>query len=132
MLSLGESYHISEMYAEALEVYQKSLNAAKLQNRQLDAAFLSGRIGVSLAEQGELDQAIKYHQEAVAMAKEHNLSSLEGEQLSMLSLAYIDNDQLEQAKQYCLASLKVYQTAGIEHGAEKAQALLEQIEAAAE
>jgi len=132
MLSLGESYHISEMYAEALEVYQKSLNAAKRQNRELDAAFLTGRIGVSLAEQGELDQAIKYHQEAVTMAHKHNLSSLEGEQLSMLSLAYLDKDQHDQAKQYCTSSLEVYQAAGIDHGIEKAQALLEQIEAGAE
>ena len=130
LLSLGESFHLSEMYGEALEVYEKSLNAAKRQARKVDAAYLTGRVGVSLAESGELDQAIKFHLEAVSMAKEQEIPNLEGEQLSMLALAYYDKGEFDQARQFCTSSQQVYQAAGLEDEVKKAQTLLEQIESA--
>ena len=130
LLSLGESFHLSEMNSEALEVYEKSLNAAKRQARQEDVAYLTGRVGICLAETGQLDQAIKFHLEAVLMAKEQEIPNLEGEQLSMLALAYYDKGEFDQARQYCTSSQQVYQAAGLEDEVKKAESLLAQIESA--
>ncbi len=91
LLSLGESYLVSGMTIEALDVYQSALDGAKKLSRLKDEATLTGRIGVVLAELGRLDEATTYHERAVGFARERNLPELEGEQLSML--AFVCRDQ---------------------------------------
>ena len=58
LLSLGESYMLTDKLEEALETYQQALDGAQRLQRQVDRAYLSGRIGVILAELGRADEAI--------------------------------------------------------------------------
>lgn len=129
LTSLGESYFLSEMLDQALETYQQALEGAQRLQRQTDYAYLLGRIGVVLAELGKTDEAISYHNKAIKYAKENNLSQLEGEQLTMLAMAQLDINDLEDAKINCEEAIKVYSDANLNEEAEKARELLNSIKA---
>jgi tetratricopeptide (TPR) repeat protein len=127
LLSLGESYMVTEQLEEALETYQQALDGAQRLQRQVDRAYLSGRIGVILAELERFDQAINYHQEAIRLAREHNQPELEGEQLSLLAMAYMDNGELDTALDHADQSLQKYLDADLQVEADKVRKLISQI-----
>jgi tetratricopeptide (TPR) repeat protein len=129
LIGLGESFTLSEMYSQALEVYEKArVGATRLQQLKNDA-YLVGRIGVVLAEMGELDRAIAHHQEAVSLAQERGIKDLEGQQLSMLAMAYLDEGEIERALDFANQSLEVFLGADLIEESEKARQLLSQIKA---
>jgi tetratricopeptide (TPR) repeat protein len=127
LLSLGESYMLTDKLEEALETYQMALDGAQRLQRQVDRAYLSGRIGVILAELERFDQAINYHQEAIRLAREHNQPELEGEQLSLLAMAYMDNGELDTALDHADQSLQKYLDADLQVEADKVRKLISQI-----
>jgi tetratricopeptide (TPR) repeat protein len=128
LLSLGESYMIAEMYEEALETYQQAREGANKIHRSVDSAYLTGRIGVALAELERIDEAIAYHKEAVELAKQNDLPELAGEQLTMLTLAYLDKDMPNEAHSYCHAAMEVFTSAGLDQQAYNARKLDAKIE----
>jgi tetratricopeptide (TPR) repeat protein len=128
LLSLGESYLASDLAVEALDVYQSALDAAKKLNRLSDEAYLTGRIGIVLAELGRLDEATTYHSRAVELARERNLPELEGEQLSMLAFVCRDVGDLENAREFCQAAIEVFSRSDNDPGVENARRLLAELE----
>jgi len=60
LLSLGESYMITDHLEEALKTYQQALVGIQRMQRMVDKAHLLGRIGVILAELNRTDEAIRH------------------------------------------------------------------------
>ena len=118
------------MREQALETYRSALKAAKQLNRFTDEAYLTGRIGVTLAEMGNVDEAITYHNEAIQLARQRDIPELEGEQLSMLAMAYLERQDLGEARKYCQAAIEAYSNLEESGGVDNAHRLLAEIEAA--
>ena len=129
LLGLGEAQFLSELYEDALQTYQQALDMAKQLNHRTDEAYLVGRLGVTLAELGRLDDAITYHLQAVDLAKLWLLPNLEGEQLSMLAMAYLDKGESQLARKFCNSALQVFAEAGLKDEVQKVNQLREKINA---
>jgi tetratricopeptide (TPR) repeat protein len=113
LLSLGEAQYISELTEEALNSYQQALKAAEQLDRKTDEAYLTGRIGVALADLGRLDEAIQHHSKAVELARLWALPRLEGEQLIMLAMAYNEKNELQLARKQCNLAIQVFSEANL-------------------
>jgi tetratricopeptide (TPR) repeat protein len=129
LLSLGEAQFLSELHEDALQTYQKALELAKQLSRRSDEAYLTGRVGVMLAELGQLDEAIQYHSQAVDLARLWLFPRLEGEQLSMLAMAHFEKGDIRQAREYCHLAIQVFSEAGLNEEIQKASQLFKQISA---
>lgn len=129
LLLLGETFILSEMPDEALKTFQDALKGAKEQNRKPDEAYLTGRVGVALAEMNEIDDAIGHHRESIKQARECGLTQLEGEQLCLLAMAYLDTQNVEQAKMHCEEAISLFENANLSVDMENAQQLLASIKA---
>ena len=127
LLSLGESFALSGKPEEALSLYMKAGQIAKKVDRKKDVAYLTGRIGFTFAELGQLPDAITYHKKAVELAQEQGLGDLEGEQLSFLAMACLEQNDSEKAEEYCQSAIRVYIGANLQQEAQKAQQLLSNI-----
>ena len=128
LLSLGESYLVSDQLVKALEIYLTALKALKRRSRLVDVAHVTGRIGIVLAEMGRVDEAIPYHQEAVTLAEKNNLSTLEGEQLTMLGMALHEKGEVAQAKVVWETAVSVFTQAGLTDQVAKVKNLLAELE----
>lgn len=127
LLSLGESTMVFGMPEKALDAYRQARKGAVRLSRQNDTAYLTGRIGVALAELGRVDEAILFHQEAINLAQNRGLPQLEGEQLSMLALAYLEKGDCLEAQTCCQSAVQVFIRADLEAEALQAQQLRAEI-----
>jgi tetratricopeptide (TPR) repeat protein len=84
---------------------------------------------VVLAEMGRVDEAVMYHQQAADLARQRSIPDLEGEQLSMLALAALDQQNSEQARDYCQQAIDIFAAAQLNEQAAQARQLLAQINA---
>jgi tetratricopeptide (TPR) repeat protein len=132
LLSLGESYMLANMLEQALEVYMEALDGTQRLQRLVDRAYLLGRVGVILAESDRADEALTYHEQAIAQAKRHEIPELEGEQSAMLAMAYFDKGELDQAQAYCNQAIEIFTKANFPDQAENARQLLTEIDDARE
>ncbi|MEN8242390.1 MAG: tetratricopeptide repeat protein [Chloroflexota bacterium] len=130
LLSLGESYMLTDKLELALETYQLALDGTQRLQRLVDRAYLLGRTGVVLAELEKTDEAIVYHQQSLEAARNHELIGLEGEQLTMLAIAYRDKNEMGKAKDYANQALQVFLNSEKELEAEKVRQLLSEFKAA--
>lgn len=128
LLSLGESYMVSGIYEQALAAYAGALNGAIELERQRDEAYLTGRMGVTLAELGRVDEAMLYHRRAVELAQQREIPELEGEQLSMLAFGYLEKNDLDRARTHCLQAIEVLSNVGLDERAANARNLLAEID----
>ena len=128
-ISLGESYMLTNNLEKALVSYQQALKGTRRYQRLVDQAYLLGRMGIILAELNQTDEAVRYHEQALAMAQRHELPDLAGEQLVMLAMAHLENKQLEKARAYGETAVTAYTNANLTENAEKAQKLLTAIAA---
>ena len=127
LLSLAESYMITDAYEAALDTYILARKALKRRSRLVDVAHVTGRMGMVLAELGRVDEAIPYHQDAIELARKQELPDLEGEQFMMLAMAYRESGDLEQARLACETAVSIYTNADLPDNAIKAQKLLTEI-----
>jgi tetratricopeptide (TPR) repeat protein len=127
LLSLGESYMLTDMLEDALETYQQALDGTQRLQRMVDRAYLLGRIGVILAELGRIEEALGFHKQAIEQAKNHEIVELEAEQSVMLAMAYFDQGNLDQARSHCETAVKIYEDAKLTENAENARQLLAEI-----
>ena len=128
LLFLGESYMVTNNPEQALETYQQALAGTERLQRMVDKAYLLGRIGMLKAELGFVDGAVDFHEKAIKLAQEYNIPALEGEQLSMLAIAYMEKGDAEAATTSCHSAIQVFSDAELEEDAEQARQLLKQIE----
>ena len=124
LISLGESYMLTNNLDKAFVSYQQALEGTRRYQRLVDQAYLLGRMGVVLAELNQTNEAIRYHEQALAMAQRHELTDLEGEQLVMLAMAYLEEEQFDRARHYGETAVEIYTKAGLNDDADKARKLL--------
>ncbi|MBN2472646.1 MAG: tetratricopeptide repeat protein [Anaerolineae bacterium] len=127
LVSLGEANLVGNYVDEALDAYLQAYKGAQQLQRFKDMAYLTGRLGVVYAEQGRYEEARRYHQEAIDLARVHDLPRLEGEQLCMLALALLEQGVPDQALEYCKTAVSAYAKAGDEEGKIRARQLLDSI-----
>jgi len=127
LLFLGESYMVSNNPEQALETYQMALAKTERLQRMVDKAYLLGRIGMLKAELGYVDEAVELHKESIKLAQGYNIPALEGEQLSMLAMAYMEKGDIEAATTSCQSAIQVFSDAELDEDAEQARQLLKQI-----
>jgi tetratricopeptide (TPR) repeat protein len=127
LINLGESFLASEMLDRALETYRKALEEAQELDQVHFQAYLNGRLGYTLAELGNLQDAVAYHQQSIQMAEQDQLSELAGNQHSMLAVTYRELGQMERAVSHGEQALEIYQQIGQEAEARKVRELLETI-----
>lgn len=128
LLILGESYMVLNNLEQAVATYQQALAGTERLQRMVDKAYLLGRIGMVKAELGFVDEAVNFHEKAIELAQEYSLPALEGEQLSMLAMAYLEKGDIETATSCCQSAIQVFSEAELEEDAEQARQLLTQIE----
>lgn len=131
MVSLGESLAFSNRHEQALEIYGQALEQSVDLHQARNQAYLTGRIGFSLAELGRLDEAIQHHQRAVELAQRGDLGELEAEQLSMLAIAHLEQGDPPEAEKQARLSLQRYSELELDEDVQRVRELLAQIEAAA-
>jgi len=126
-LGLAESFMVMGDFQEALDGYEHALDGARQLDRQADEAYLIGRIGFTLAELSRTDEAIAYHEQAIELARQRVIPDLEGQQLSMLAMAYLERQELNKARSYCAAAIQIYTDANLDAEAKNARRLLAEI-----
>lgn len=131
LIDLGESFLASEMIERARETYQDALEGAEELEHQSFQAYLTGRLGYTSAELGELKKAVEYHQQAIALAQENHLADLEGSQHSMLAVTYRELGEMEKALEHGQKAVDIFQLAELEAETKQAQNLVEEIRALA-
>ncbi len=127
LINLGESCMLADLHDRALDAYARALEGARDLDRPDDEAYLTGRVGVVLAEMGRVDEAVTYHEKAAELARQRSIPDLEGEQLSMLALAALDQQNVEQAREYCQQAIDIFAAAQLSEQAAQARLLLAEI-----
>ena len=115
-------------YEQALQAYKLGLGRSGSSNGR-PTRPCGRRVGIVLAELGRAPEAISYHQRAIALARQRALPQLEGEQLTMLALAYRDQHDWEQARSCCQDAINVFSTNDLETEASRARQLLAEMSA---
>ena len=128
----------------AINAYEEALSGAVRLSRQQDEAYLTGRIGVALAEAGRVDEALARHERALELAREREIPELEAEQLSMLAMAHLDlarrggmvngaaaagQAHVDRARAYAQSSLEIFARAEQSERVASARRLLNDIDA---
>jgi tetratricopeptide (TPR) repeat protein len=127
LLGLGESQFLLDQLDAAFSTYQKARLGAGELGRKKDEAYLTGRLGITLAEMGRLEEAIGYHHQAAELARQGLIHDLEGEQFTMLAMVYYEKGEIQKAQEYCNSAIQVYSDAGLNEEVQKAVQLLEKI-----
>lgn len=127
LINLGEACVVAGDYAQAFEAYTVARGLISRLERPDDEAYVVGRLGVVLAELGQLNEAVTHHQEAAELARQRNIPDLRGEQLTMLALAAMDQQKTEQAQSYCQEAIRVFSSAQLAEQEANARQLLAEI-----
>jgi tetratricopeptide (TPR) repeat protein len=98
----------------AIKHYQEAL-AYVGDDQQIQAAIL-GNIGLIYRDKGDLDQALRYHQEALKVHKEIGYLQGEASDLGNIGLIYRAKGDLDQALRYHQEALKVHKEIGYLQG----------------
>jgi len=119
LLNLGNAYYSLSRNKEALKNYNAILKLTKNVNEKeaLEGkASALGNIGLLYQDKGDLDQALKYHQEALKIDKEIGFRQGEANQLGNIGLIYQAKGDLDQALKYLEEALKIAKEIGYREG----------------
>ena len=130
LVNLGESFLASDMLERARDTYRKALEGAAELDRKNYQAYLHGRLGYTLAELGQLPEAVQYHLKAIELARKYQLPELEGNQHSMLAVTYRELGEMDRAVAQGEQAVEIFERIDLEEEAQKARNLLEGIRAA--
>ena len=115
-LNGGNVFYVLGMWKDAKEYYEKALKISergKIQEIYKDEAILVkgatlGNIGLIYRAKGELDEALKYHQEALKIDREIGYRQGEASDLGNIGLIYSDKGELDEALKYLQEALKIF------------------------
>lgn len=124
---LGLANYFTGDLARALDLL---LDAYQLATQLQDAprlAEVGARLSVVKAELGDLNEAVKYAQEAIAVAEVQGLYRLQAEQHVMLGMTLMDLDKPEEARQQLEQAGAIYRQYEMEELLEQVEEILSQI-----
>jgi len=110
LLNLGNAYYSLSKNDDALKNYDAILKLTKKVSekdaREGEASAL-GNIGLILKAKGDLDNALKYHQDALKIDQEIGYKQGEASALGNIGLIYSDKGDLDNALKYFQDALKI-------------------------
>ena len=119
LLNLGNAYYSLSKNDDALENYSAILELIKKVSEkdalEGEAAAL-GNIGLIYSDKGELDNALKYHQDALKIHREIGYKQGEANQLGNIGLIYSNKGELDNALKYLMDALKIHREIGYKQG----------------
>ena len=119
LLSLGNAYYSLSQNDKALENYNALLEITEKVGKK-DAlegkASALGNIGLILKNKGDLDNALKYHQDALKIHVEIGYKQGEASDLGNIGLIYSDKGDLDNALKYHQDALKIDREIGYKQG----------------
>lgn len=125
--TLGDVLYRLDRLEDAGTAYRSGLElATRLQDWQAEAE-LYGRLGAVSADLGDPAGAVRLAERSIERARRINNIRIEGEQLGLLAMAYLDLRQNEQAEQHCREAITIFHRAGLETQLRHAEELLNQI-----
>ncbi len=114
--ALGVTYY---MVAKHIEAQEQELAALK-DYEALDERFPMARcyviLGAIMKEEGDLEAAMDYHQQARRLSEETNNTATLALALNNIGTVYFDQDSLRQSEQAFQATLELYKTLNQERG----------------
>jgi len=119
LLSLGNAYYFLCQYDSALKNYEAILKLAPRVDEESalegkSAAF--GNIGLIYSDKGDLDEALKYHEDALKIARDNGYKQGEAIQLGNIGLVYAGRGDLDTALKYHEDALKIARDIGYKLG----------------
>jgi len=118
-LNLGNAYYSLSQTDNALRNYIAITELIKKVNEKdalegMSAAL--GNIGLIYSAKGDLDNALKYHQDALKIDKEIGYKQGEAKQLGNIGLIYSAKGDLDNALKYHQDALKIHKEIGYKQG----------------
>jgi tetratricopeptide (TPR) repeat protein len=124
---LGHAYYQEEQLGDAQAAYREALTHAEFLQDQKAMAYLAGRLGAVMADQGETTAALDTTQRALEQALALEDEPLAAEQKVLLAFLHRDLGDNEQAQTLCRQALATFEATGDEEYAERARALLAEL-----
>ncbi|MEZ4673508.1 MAG: tetratricopeptide repeat protein [Caldilineaceae bacterium] len=114
--AMEEYLRLQGRWADHLIAQEAGLNAARtMEDRQGEGSWL-GNLGLAYAELGQVERAIEYYEQALAISREIGHRQGEGNHLGNLGLAYADLGQVERAIKYYEQALAISREIGHRRG----------------
>ena len=119
LLNLGNAHYSISQNKDALKNYKVMLELAKKISKKeaLEGKSAAlGNIGLIYSAKGELDNALKYHKDALKIDREIGYKQGEAAALGNIGLIYSDKGDLEKALKYHKDALKIDREIGYKQG----------------
>ena len=115
--TLGDLNKAESFYNEALKfTKRKDLQVIYKDDILETKSSALGNIGLIYSDKGELDQALRYHKEAIKIDKEISYRQGQAVDLGNIGLIYYDKGELDQALRYHREAIKIYKEIGYKQG----------------
>jgi len=125
---IGQAYYDKGENEQSLEVFSRVLHVSQMYSEKGIEAKTLGYIGSILADTKRFDEAHEQLQLAIDIAQELGDLQLIGNDQMLLALNYREQDDLQNAIQYCKAAVETYQKIPSQEMVEQADALLAELE----
>jgi len=119
LLNLGNAYYSLSQNDKALENYNASLRVTEKVGKKTaleGKAAALGNIGLIYSDKGDLDNALKYHQDALKIDREIGYKQGETLALGNIGLIYLNKGDLDNALKYHQDALKIDREIGYKQG----------------
>ncbi|MDH4223195.1 MAG: tetratricopeptide repeat protein [candidate division Zixibacteria bacterium] len=119
LLNLGNAHYSISQNKDALKNYKVMLELAKKISKKeaLEGKSAAlGNIGLIYSAKGELDNALKYHKDALKIDREIGYKQGEAAALGNIGLIYSDKGDLEKALKYHKDAFKIHREIGYKQG----------------
>ncbi|MBU7046334.1 MAG: tetratricopeptide repeat protein, partial [Theionarchaea archaeon] len=119
LLNLGNAYYALSQNGSALKNYEAMLElAAKVDEKSAieGKSAALGNIGLIYSAKGDLDEALKYHKEALEIHRDIGYRQGEASDLGNLGLVYSAKGDLDEALKYHKATLDIHRDIGYRQG----------------
>jgi len=115
-IKIGVCFYEQSKLIESHGAFNEGLGIAKFINDKHGMSVCLGNIGLIYNAKGDLDSALKYHQEALKVFKEIGYKQGKANQLGNIGLIYNAKGDLDSALKYLKEALKIDKEIGYEQG----------------
>ena len=127
---LGLAHYYLDALDQADEMLLKAYELATQLQKPVALAQIGAKLGVVKADKGDIQEALKYSEEAIQVARAQELPELEGEQLILQAMNYLDLGEPQEAKTLIEQGIDLYRRLERPDLIHNAEQLLEQVSGA--
>jgi tetratricopeptide (TPR) repeat protein len=117
--NLGYAYYLIGNHQRALENYHAILKLTpRVKEKEASSGVFAalGNIGVIYSVKGDLDNALKYHQDSLKIAQEIGYRLGEANALGKIGIIYLAKRDSDSARRYLESALRILDTAKLTFG----------------